>query len=57
VTIGSVRGKTDGRGEFRVDGVAPGDVMLRVDAGGRSVTDRVDVRGGDESRVELRIGR
>ena len=27
VTIGSVRGKTDGRGEFRVDGVAPGDVV------------------------------
>ena len=52
---GGQRGRTDRDGNFRVDGVAPGRVRVTVDKAGASAADDVEVRGGDESRVELRL--
>jgi protocatechuate 3,4-dioxygenase beta subunit len=55
VSAGAAHGRTDGRGDFSLEGVAPGRVGVHADAGGRHAVEEVDVRSGEDSRVELRL--
>jgi hypothetical protein len=55
VTVGPLRARSDGRGEFRLDGVAAGRVRVEAEEGGRRASDEVEVRADDESHVELRL--
>jgi protocatechuate 3,4-dioxygenase beta subunit len=55
VTAGAVRGRTDPHGEFRLDGIAPGRVEVRVESGPRRAAEEIDVREGEESKVDLRL--
>jgi len=50
-----LRARSDRDGNFRVDGVAPGRARVVAESGGASAGDDVDVRAGDESRIELRL--
>jgi hypothetical protein len=52
ISAGAANCRTDGRGEFRLEGVAPGRVPLLVN--GRRA-DEVEVRADEESRVDLTI--
>ena len=55
VSVGAQRAHTNRDGEFRVDGVAAGRVRVSAEKGGVGAAEEVDVRAGDESRVELRL--
>ncbi|HZS39919.1 MAG TPA: carboxypeptidase-like regulatory domain-containing protein [Polyangia bacterium] len=51
------RGRSDARGEFRLDGLPSGRLRVRAEFGGRRAEELVEVRADDESRVELRLPR
>jgi Carboxypeptidase regulatory-like domain len=55
VAAGAANGRTDGRGWFRLDGVAAGRVRVTASDGARHAADEVEVRADDESRVELTL--
>jgi hypothetical protein len=55
VSCGTAHGRTDGRGEFRLDGVAPGALRVEVRRGDLHADAEVEVRADDETRVELRL--
>jgi protocatechuate 3,4-dioxygenase beta subunit len=55
VAVGPLRARSDRDGAFRVDGVAAGSVRVTADKGGLVASDDVEVRAGDESRIELRL--
>ena len=55
VAAGGLRARTDRDGNFRVDGVPPGRARVTAEKAGASAADDVEVRGGEESRVELRL--
>jgi hypothetical protein len=55
VACGAARARTDGRGEFRFDGVAPGRARVEVHRGDLRAEEEVEVRAEDESRLELRL--
>jgi hypothetical protein len=55
ITAGAANGRTDSRGEFRLDGVAAGRVRVAASESGRRAAEEVDVRAGEESRVELTL--
>lgn len=55
VAVAGQRVRTFRDGTFRVDGVAAGRVRVTADKGGLSNAEEVEVRAGDESRVELRL--
>jgi len=56
VAVGALRARTDRDGNFRIDGVLPGTARVVADKPGAGVAaDDVEVRAGDESRVELRL--
>jgi hypothetical protein len=53
VTAGGARGRSDARGQFRLEGVSAGRVAVTAEKAGQSVTDEVEVREADQSRVDL----
>jgi len=56
VTVGSLHARTDRDGNFRLDGVTPGTAHVVAEkAGSGAAADDVEVRAGDESRLELRL--
>jgi Carboxypeptidase regulatory-like domain len=55
VSAGSARGRSDERGEFRLEGVAPGGVTVRARAGGHRAESETEVRSDEESRVDLEL--
>jgi protocatechuate 3,4-dioxygenase beta subunit len=55
VAVGTLRGRTDRDGNFRVEGVPPGRVRVAVDKGGSTAADDIEVRASDESRVDLKL--
>jgi protocatechuate 3,4-dioxygenase beta subunit len=55
VGAGAARTVSDARGQFRLDGVAAGQVRVRADRAGLHADEDVEVRANDESRVELRL--
>lgn len=55
VTVAGRRTRTARDGAFRVDGVPPGRARVGADKGALAASDDVDVRAGEESRVELRL--
>lgn len=55
VGVAGLRARTDRDGNFRIDGVAPGTTRVTVEKAGTSAGDDVEVRAGEESRVELRL--
>ena len=56
VAVGAIRARTDRDGNFRIDGVMPGTARVVAEKAGSGVAaDDVEVRAGDESRVELRL--
>jgi len=55
VSAGAANCRTDGRGGFRLDGVAAGRARVQASDGGRRATEEVEVRADEESRVELTL--
>ncbi len=55
ITCGALHTRTDARGDFRLDGVPPGSATVRLDSGTHHVSETVELRAGDDSRVELRL--
>jgi hypothetical protein len=55
ITAGAARARSDSRGEFRLEGVAPGRVRVGASEGGRRGFEEVEVRGDEESRTEITI--
>ncbi|HEY1585409.1 MAG TPA: carboxypeptidase-like regulatory domain-containing protein, partial [Polyangia bacterium] len=55
IGVAGLRARTDRDGNFRVDGVAPGRARVTVDKAGAGAADDVEVRAGEESRLELRL--
>lgn len=55
VGAGGLRGRTDRDGMFRVDGVPPGRARVVAEKDRAAGSEEVEVRAGDESRVELRV--
>lgn len=56
VAVGTLRARTDRDGNFRIDGVLPGAARVVAEKPGSGVAaDDVEVRAGDESRVDLRL--
>jgi hypothetical protein len=55
VAVGALRARSDRDGNFRFDGVAPGRARVTAEKAGTVATDDVEVRAGDESRIELRL--
>jgi hypothetical protein len=47
--------RSDREGQFRVDGVAAGRARVSMERDGAAAGEDVDVRAGDESRVDLRL--
>jgi len=57
VTTSSAHTRTDARGDYHLDGVAPGRVTVRAESAAHGAADEIEVRSGDESRLDLRLGR
>lgn len=55
VSCGGVEGRTDARGEFRLDGVPAGRHAVQATLGALEGADEVSVRAADETEVALRI--
>ncbi|MGH8324749.1 MAG: carboxypeptidase-like regulatory domain-containing protein, partial [Steroidobacteraceae bacterium] len=55
VVVTGQRARTNHDGDFRVDGVAAGRLRVTAGKGGAVAAEEVEVRAGDESRVELRL--
>ena len=55
ITVGAQRSRSDRDGNFRVESVAAGRVHVTAGKDGASDADDVEVRAGDESRVDLRL--
>jgi protocatechuate 3,4-dioxygenase beta subunit len=55
VRAGELSATADARGEFRIDGVPPGACRVEAAAGGASAHESLEIRAGDESRIELRL--
>ena len=55
IVAGAAHARTDCEGNFRVDGVASGRVRVSAQKDGAGAADDVEVRAGDESRVDLRL--
>ena len=55
IVAGAAHARTNREGNFRVDGVASGRVRVSAQKDGAGAADDVEVRAGDESRVDLRL--
>ena len=55
VAVAGQRARSDRDGNFRVDGVPPGRARVTAEKSGAVAADDIDIRAGDESRVELRL--
>ncbi|MGZ3444024.1 MAG: carboxypeptidase-like regulatory domain-containing protein, partial [Polyangia bacterium] len=55
VMVAGQRARSDRDGNFRVEGVAAGRARVTAEKGGAVAAEEVEVRAGDESRIELRL--
>jgi len=55
VAAGPAHARSDARGEFRLDGVAPGAARVTASAAGQRGDQSVEVRSDEESRVEITV--
>jgi protocatechuate 3,4-dioxygenase beta subunit len=55
VAVGALRARSDRDGNFRIGGVAAGRARVTAEKSGAVAAEEIDVRAGDESRVELRL--
>ena len=57
VSCGVSNGRSDVRGDFRLEGVPPGRCTVEAKAGGRHASEELEVRADEESRLDLRLVR
>ncbi len=55
VCAGDITAVSDRDGQFKLMGVPAGKIPISAEKGGRRVTDEVEVRANEDSRVELRL--
>jgi hypothetical protein len=55
VEVGDLKATTDRDGRFVLRGVPPGRVRVEAHRGGQMVTEDVEIRANEESRIELRM--